>query len=85
MSNISVTDTGIRIVFGQMPVLDPTSAGTYLVPTITVDAFGRVASAVQNNDVALATTQQQILQTVDILVTTLNDQIVFGGMWDNTP
>ena len=70
---------------GGLTPLSPSPAGTYAIPSVTVDAFGRVTAASQNNNVASATTQQQILATVDDLVTNILVGGIFGGTWQNTP
>jgi hypothetical protein len=64
---------------GLTPIV-PSPAGSYLVPSITVDQFGRVTVASQNNDVASATTQQQILATLD----QITNEIAVGGVYGLT-
>lgn len=66
---------------GLTPLV-PSPAGSFNFANVTVDQYGRVTSATQNNDVASATTQQQILATVDLLVTDILLNGVDGGSWD---
>lgn len=67
---------------GGLTPLVPSPAGTFNFANVTVDQYGRVTSATQNNDVASATTQQQILATVDFLINDISVNGVYGGSWD---
>lgn len=85
MASISVENNVVTItVNGGVQPLTPSPAGTFNFATITVDQFGRITSASQNNDVASAATQAQILVTVDYISQQL-DGGLDGGLWDNTP
>lgn len=86
MAEITVENNVVTITVGSigggLTPLNPSPAGTYGFASITVDGYGRVTSATQNNDVASATTQQQILVTVDIINAALIGGIL-GGPWVN--
>jgi len=69
---------------GGLTPLVPSPAGTFNFANVTVDQYGRVTSATQNNDVASATTQQQILATVDFLINDISINGIYGGSWDQT-
>jgi hypothetical protein len=66
---------------GGLTPLVPSPAGTFEFASVTVDEYGRVTTATQNDDVASATTQSQILATVDMLVGEVLVNGVNGGQW----
>jgi len=81
----ALPNTWAALSTGGLTPLDPSPAGTYSIPSITVDAFGRITTASLNNNVASATTQQQILATVDNLVSNILVGGISGGTWQNNP
>lgn len=91
MAEITVTNNVVTISVGSgggggsgLTPLSPSPAGAYNFANVTVDQYGRVTAAAQNNNVASATTQAQILFTVDEIYLALS-QGVDGGDWDNIP
>lgn len=83
MATIAVENNVVTItVNGGVQPLSPSPAGSFTVPSITVDAYGRITAVTENNDVASATTQQQILATVDLIFNAIQGG-VSGGSWSN--
>lgn len=68
--NISVTSTNVRVFVGdfQYPALPTNPAGSYVMPDITVNTYGQITAATQNNDIAAITTQAQLSAAIDALV-----------------
>jgi hypothetical protein len=73
-----------RVTSAASQTISPSPAGSYNFANVTVDQYGRVTAAAQNNNVASATTQAQILFTVDEIYLALS-QGVDGGDWNNIP
>jgi len=69
---------------GGLEPLVPSPAGTYEIPSVTVNQYGQVTAAAENNDVASATTQDQILANVEILVFETIPEIESSGINSST-
>lgn len=78
-SSVSVSGAGTTISVSDPP-LATNPAGTYVMPNLTVDSYGRVVSATQNNDIASAFTQVLLSNQVDSLVLLATNGID-GGTW----
>lgn len=81
--NISVSSTAVRVVIAETPapLVNP-PVGTYILPSLTIDQYGRVTAAAQNNDIATDSTQDNLGQTVDSLVSLITGGIT-AGTWSN--
>jgi hypothetical protein len=74
---VSGTDAAVSIAQGPLAT---NPAGSYVMPDITVDAYGRIVSATQTNDIASATTQALLSAEVDSLLAIVTSGIN-GGTW----
>lgn len=74
------TWTELQTGGGGLEPLVPSPAGTYEIPSVTVNQYGQVTAAAENNDVAGATTQNQILANIEILTTVTIPDIESGGI-----
>lgn len=63
---------------GGLTVLNPSPTGSYVLASLTIDAYGRTTTASNTPDVASEATQQQILLDVGILITTITGGIDGG-------
>lgn len=84
--NITVTSTNVRVYAGdfQYPALPTNPAGSYVMPDITVNTYGQITAATQNNDIATLATQQQLSAAVDAFVPLLTGGVA-GGTWGFAP
>jgi hypothetical protein len=82
--NITVSSTAVRVVLSEVPApLTNPPVGTFNMPALTIDEYGRVTAASQTNDIATASTQDALETSIDSLVSLLSGGIS-SGTWTQT-
>lgn len=74
--NITVSSTAVRVELSDIPPLTTNPAGTFVMPAMTVDQYGRVTKAVQSNDIASNQTQIAMSAEIDAIIGILTDGFV---------